>query len=47
MLFDGDVFILQRQQVFTRICSGVAAEASSGDARGFAVYGAMAMCSGG
>jgi hypothetical protein len=47
MLFDGDGFILQRQRVFTRIRSGAAAEASSSGARGFAVYGAVAVCSGG
>jgi hypothetical protein len=47
MLFDGDGFILQRQRVFTRIYSGVAAEASSGGVRGFAVYGAVAVCLGG
>jgi hypothetical protein len=29
MLFDGDGFILQIQQVFTRICSGAVLEASS------------------
>jgi hypothetical protein len=34
MLFNGDGFILQRQQVFTRIRSGAAAEASSGSANG-------------
>jgi hypothetical protein len=47
MLFDGDGFILKRQRVFTRIRSGAAAEASSGGACGFAVYGAVAVCSGG
>jgi hypothetical protein len=47
MLFDGDGFILQRQRVFTRIRSGAAAEACSDGARGFAVYGAVAVRSGG
>jgi hypothetical protein len=47
MLFDRDGFILQTQRVFTRIRSGAAAEASSGGARGFAVYDAVAVCSGG
>jgi hypothetical protein len=47
MLFDRDGFILQRQRVFTCIRSGAAAEASSGGARGFAVYGVVAVCSGG
>jgi hypothetical protein len=37
MLFDGDGFILQMHQVFTRIRSGVAPEASSGGARGSVV----------
>jgi hypothetical protein len=44
MLFDGDGFILQRQRVFTRICSGAAAEADGGGARGFAVYSVVAAC---
>jgi hypothetical protein len=47
MLFDGDGFILQVQRVFTRIRSGVAAEASSSGARGSAVYSAVAVCSSG
>jgi hypothetical protein len=47
MLFDEDGFILQMQRVFTRIRSGAAAEASSGGARGSAVYGAVAVCTGG
>jgi hypothetical protein len=34
MLFDGDGFILQRQWVYTRICSGAALEASNGGASG-------------
>jgi hypothetical protein len=34
MIFDGDGFILQRQQVFTRIRSGAILEASSGGANG-------------
>jgi hypothetical protein len=36
MLFDGDDFILQMHQVFTRIRSGASPEASSGGARGSA-----------
>jgi hypothetical protein len=47
MLFDEDGFILQRQRVFTRIYSGAAEEASSGDVRGFAVYDAVVVCLGG
>jgi hypothetical protein len=47
MLFDEDGFILQRQRVLTRIYSGAAAEASSGDVRGFAVYDAVVVCLGG
>jgi hypothetical protein len=46
-LFDGDGIILQRQQVFTRIRSGAAAEADGDSARGFTVYSAVAVCTGG
>jgi hypothetical protein len=35
MLFDGDGFILQRQQFFTRIHSGAVLEASSRGANGY------------
>jgi hypothetical protein len=37
---DGEGFILQVHGVFTRICSGASLVASSGGARGFALYGA-------
>jgi hypothetical protein len=47
MLLDGEGFILQVQRVFTRIRSGVVAEARSGSARGSTVYGAVAVCTGG
>jgi hypothetical protein len=47
MLFDGEGFILQRQQLFTRIARGLCAEASSGGARGSTVYGAVAVCTSG
>jgi hypothetical protein len=40
MLLDGEDFILQVHQVFTRIRSGASLVASSGGARGSADYGA-------
>jgi hypothetical protein len=47
MLFDGEGFILQVQRVFTRILLGVAAVATGGGARGSAISGAVAVCTGG
>jgi hypothetical protein len=38
MLFDGDGFILQRQQFFTRIHSGAVLEASSRGANGYLAW---------
>jgi hypothetical protein len=40
MLLEGEDFILQVHQVFTRIRSGASLVASSGGARGSADYGA-------
>jgi hypothetical protein len=47
MLFDGEGFILQVQQVFTRIRSGAASVATGGGARGSTISGAVEMCTGG
>jgi hypothetical protein len=46
-LLDGEGFILQEQQVFTRILSGVVVVASSGGAPGSTIYTKMAVCTGG
>jgi hypothetical protein len=47
MLFDGEGFILQVHQVFTRIRSGATAVASGGSALGSTISSEVAVCNGG
>jgi hypothetical protein len=46
-LLDGEGFIIQVHWVFTRICSGATAVASSGGALGSAIYSEVAVCTSG
>jgi hypothetical protein len=47
MLLDGEGFILLVRRVFTRIRSRAVAVATGGGARGSAISGTMAVCTGG
>jgi hypothetical protein len=47
MLLDGEGFILQEQQVFTRIRSGAAVVATGGGVPGSTICTEVAVCTGG
>jgi hypothetical protein len=47
MLLDGEVFILEVHQVFTRILSGAAVVATGGSAPGSTIFTEVAVCTGG